>query len=149
MEMGRERLTKGLLLRFGLLSAAVLLCIHVYLETRWRGTPAVQMLAGPVRSSQDRRQHSRDQRDSAAPNRGVKSRVSYIRTLKRNGPAGRRDGDGEARPTPCCFPRRPRPKVTFHRRLGPRARCVAGAGLGLSEARREEGGDGGGSEGCC
>ncbi|TWW68850.1 hypothetical protein D4764_19G0006480 [Takifugu flavidus] len=111
MDMGRERLTKGLLLRFGLLSAAVLLCIHVYLKTPWRGTPAVQMLAGPIRSSQDRRQHSGDQRDSAGPNRGVKSRVSYIRTLKRNGPATRRDGDGEELPTPCCLPRRPRRKI--------------------------------------
>lgn len=117
MDMGRERLTKGLLLRFGLLSAAVLLCIHVYLETHWRGTPAVQMLAGPIRSSQDRRQHSRDQRDSAGPNGGVKSRVSYIGTLKRSGPARRRDGDGEELPTPCCLPRRPRRKVTFHQLL--------------------------------
>lgn len=119
MDMGRERLTKGLLLRLGLLSAAVLLCIHVYLETHWRGTPAGQMLAGPIRPSQDRRQHSRDQRDSAGPNGGVKSRVSYIRTLKRNGAARRRDGDGEQLPTPCCLPRRPRRKVTFHRLLGP------------------------------
>lgn len=118
MDMGRERLTKGLLLRLGVLSAAVLLCIHVYLETHWRRPPAAQMLAGPTRSSQDRGQHNRDQRVSAGANGGIKSRVSYIRMARRNGTARKRDGGGEELPTQCCLPHRPHRKVTFHQLLG-------------------------------
>lgn len=115
--MGREHLTIDLLLRFGIVSAAALLCIHVYLETHWRGAPAAQMLAGPTRSG-------REKWVSAGPNRAVKSRAAYVRMLKKDGPARKRDGAGEEPPTPCCPRRR---KVRFHPLLSaqqPRAELV-------------------------
>lgn len=111
--MAREHLTRGLLLRSVFLSAAALLCIHVYLETYWRpGAPAAQMLAGPTLSG-------RDKRVSAGPNRGVRSRVAYLRMLQRNGPGGKRNSDREEPPMPCCPPRSPRRKVVFHPLLSP------------------------------
>ncbi|XP_040016313.2 putative methyltransferase-like protein 24 [Gasterosteus aculeatus] len=89
--MARERLTRGLLLRLGVLLTAVCVCVHVYLDTGWRGAPGPS--GRPTRSGQNRGQPSRTQLEAEERDRSVKRRISYVRTLKKDSRAGRRDGD--------------------------------------------------------
>ena len=120
--MGRERLTRGLLLRVGVLLIALCLCVHVYLETRWRGPPAALVLGRPSRSSQDWGPRGRSEQISAeeqGQDRSIKRRISYVRTLKKNRTAGKRDEDGEEPSVQCCPPPHRTRKVTFHRLLRP------------------------------
>lgn len=102
MDMGRERLTLGLLLRVSILLTAVCLCIHVYLETGWKGRPAPLALGRPTQSSQIRGQQSRMKQLSAeaeVTDKGIKRRISYVRTLKKDN-LGKKDKD----PSPLCCP---------------------------------------------
>ncbi|KAM8832256.1 putative methyltransferase-like protein 24 [Spinachia spinachia] len=101
MEMGRERLTRGFLLRLGLLLTAVCVCVHVYLETSWRGAPGPS--GRPTRSSQTRGQASRTKQE--AEEGDSKRRISYVRTLKKDSRAGRWDGD-RGQPPPVLRPHR-------------------------------------------
>lgn len=120
--MGRERLTRGLLLRLGVLLTALCVCVHVYLETWWRGAPAALVLGRPTRSSQDWGPRSRSEQISAevqGRDRSIKRRISYIRTLKKNRTAGKREEGGEEPSAPCCPPPHRTRKVTFHKLLRP------------------------------
>lgn len=119
MDMGRERLTRGLLLRLGVLLTAVCVCVHVYLETQRRGAPAALVLGRPTQSSQDRGQQSRTEQvsaDAEEQDRSIKRRISYVRTLKKD---RKRDEDGEEPSPPCCPPPHSRRKVIFHQLLSP------------------------------
>lgn len=112
--MGRERITRGLLLRLGLLLTAVCVCVHVYLETGWQGAPAAPASGRPTQSGQNRGQHGRGKQVSAEAeeqDRSVKRRISYVRTLKKDSQRGRRDEDREDPSAPCCPPPRPRRKT--------------------------------------
>ncbi|KAI3364285.1 hypothetical protein L3Q82_011091, partial [Scortum barcoo] len=117
-DMGRERLTWGLLLRLrlGVLLTAVCVCVHVYLETGWRGAaPAPLALGRPAQSSQSWGQQSRTKRISAeaeGQDRSIKRRISYVRTLKKDSPARKRDEDREDPSPACCPPPRPRRRVS-------------------------------------
>ncbi|XP_038582532.1 methyltransferase-like protein 24 isoform X2 [Micropterus salmoides] len=114
MDMGRERLTWGLLLRVGILLTAVCVCIHVYLERGQWGTPAPLALGHPTHSSQDWVQQSRTKQVSAEAEelgRSIKRRISYVRTLKKDSPARKRDADRKDPSTPCCPPPRPHRKT--------------------------------------
>ncbi|XP_074541749.1 putative methyltransferase-like protein 24 [Halichoeres trimaculatus] len=96
--MGTERLTRGLLLRLGLLFTAVCVCIHVYLETGWRSAPAPLELGRPTLSEQ-----SRTKQVPAEPqeqDRSIKRRVSYVRTLRKE----RRKDEDKEDPSPACCP---------------------------------------------
>ncbi|XP_067428038.1 probable methyltransferase-like protein 24 [Thunnus thynnus] len=107
MDMCRERLTQGLLLRLGILLTAVCVSIHVYLEAGWRGTPAPLAVGHPIRSCHNCGQQSRSKRVSAEPGaqgRSIKRRISYVRMLKKDSPAEKRDGDKEDPSLPCCPP---------------------------------------------
>lgn len=108
--MGRERLTWGLLLRLGALLTAVCVCVHVYLETGWRGAAPAPLAPGrPAESSQSWGQQSRTKRISAGAegqDRSVKRRISYVRTSKKDSLAR---GEDREDPSPaCCPPPRPR-----------------------------------------
>ncbi len=120
--MGRERITPGLLLRVGILLTAVCVCVHVYLETGWRGARAPLALGRPTQSSQNWGQWSKTKWISAEAeeqDRSIKRRISYVRTLKKDGPGRKRDEDWEDPSPPCCPPPRPRRKVclTSHQLL--------------------------------
>ncbi|XP_029132980.2 probable methyltransferase-like protein 24 [Labrus bergylta] len=109
--MGRERLTWGLLLRLCVLLTAVCVCIHVYLETGWRGTPAPLALEHLILSSQNRGQQSRTKQvpaEAGKQDRSIKRRISYVRTLKKD---RKRDEDKEDPSPPCCQPPRPHRKA--------------------------------------
>ncbi|XP_070782043.1 probable methyltransferase-like protein 24 isoform X1 [Enoplosus armatus] len=104
MDMGRERLTWGLLLRLGILLTAVCVCVHVYLETGV-GAPTPLALGRPTQTSQNWGQQSRTKHVSAEAeekDRSIKRRISYVRTLKK---------DREDPSPPCCPPPRPRRKT--------------------------------------
>ncbi len=115
MDMGRERLTRGLLLRLGILLTAVCVCVHVYLETAWRGAPAALASGHPTQVSQHWGQRGRT-KQAVEQERSIKRRVSYVRTLKKDSRARRRNEDREDPSPPCCPPPRPRRKVCliFH-----------------------------------
>ncbi|XP_073348972.1 probable methyltransferase-like protein 24 [Pagrus major] len=104
MDMGRERLTLGLLLRLGILLTAVCVCVHVYLETSWRGAPAALTLGHPTQPSRTKQVSAADA--GQEQDRSVKRRISYVRTLKKE--ARKRDEDPAS---PCCLPRRPHRKT--------------------------------------
>lgn len=116
-DMGRERLTRGLLLRLGVLLTAVCVCVHVYLEMRWWGAPAALGLGRPTQVSRDWGQQSRTKRapaEAEKQDKSVKRRISYVRTLKKD---RKRDEDrGEPSP-PCCPPPNSRRKVISHQLL--------------------------------
>ncbi|KAM9339722.1 putative methyltransferase-like protein 24 [Symphorus nematophorus] len=107
MDMGRERLSRGLLVRLGVLLTAVCVCVHVYLETSWRGAPAAALTLGRPTQPSSQNQQSRTKQVSAEgdeQDRSVKRRVSYVRTLKKD-----RKRDEDPSP-PCCPPPPPRPR---------------------------------------
>lgn len=115
--MGRERLTRGLLLRLGVLLTAVCVCVHVYLETRWWGAPAALGSGRPTQVSRDWGQQSRTKRapaEAEKQDKSIKRRISYVRTLRKD---RKRDEDrGEPSP-PCCPPPHSRRKVISHQLL--------------------------------
>ncbi|KAM3861554.1 putative methyltransferase-like protein 24 [Diretmus argenteus] len=113
--MGRERLTRGLLLRVCILLTAVCVCVHVYLERGRRGAPAPLASGRPADTSQDRGQQTRAKRVPSEPkvvdqDRTIKRRVSYVRTLKKDSPAKKREEDREDPSPACCPPLRPQRK---------------------------------------
>lgn len=115
--MGKDRLTRGLLLRACILLTALCMCIHVYLERGRRGAPAPSAAGRPAaQTTQERGLQTgarRDpSRDPKPPNqdRTVKRRVSYVRTLKKDSLVRSRDGDGEEPSPTCCLPLHPRRK---------------------------------------
>lgn len=78
MRLGRERLTRGLLLRLGLLLVAAGLAVHVYLETRRRAAPAAGTQDGeqraPLSSGEEEEAERRRRRrisDVRSPGRGL------------------------------------------------------------------------------
>ena len=103
MDMGKERLTRGLLLRLGILLTAVCVCVHVYLETAWRGAPAALTQGRPTQPDRAKQVPAAE---AGQQDRSVKRRISYVRTLKKE--ARKRDEDPSS---PCCLPRRPHRKV--------------------------------------
>ncbi|XP_023256261.1 methyltransferase-like protein 24 isoform X1 [Seriola lalandi dorsalis] len=110
--MGRERLTLGLLLRLGILLTTVYVCVHVYLDTSWRRAPAPLAFEHPIQSRQNLGQQSRTKRVSAETeeqDRSIKRRISYVRTLKKDGPAKKRDENREA-PSSPLHPHRKTPR---------------------------------------
>ncbi|XP_029352903.1 methyltransferase-like protein 24 isoform X2 [Echeneis naucrates] len=113
--MGRERLSLGLLLRLGALLTAVYVCLHVYLETDWPGSPAPLALEHPIQPKQKLGEQTRNKQVTAEMRqrgRAVKRRISYLRTLKKDGPAKKKDESHES-PTPACCPAlHPRRKVS-------------------------------------
>lgn len=114
MDMGRERLTLGFLLRLGIVLTAVCVCVHVYLETEWLEAPAPLALGHPTQSSQNWGQQSRTKQVSAEAekqNRSVKQRISYVRTVKKDSPARKRDRDEGDSSSLCCPPPHPHRKV--------------------------------------
>ncbi|XP_041661492.1 methyltransferase-like protein 24 [Cheilinus undulatus] len=107
--MGRERLTRGLLLRLGALLTAVCVCIHVYLETGWRGAPAPLALGHPTLPSQNLGQQIRTKQVSAEAqkqDKSIKRRISYVRTPKKD-----KKKDEEDPSEPCCPPAHPHRKA--------------------------------------
>uniref|UniRef100_A0A8D3AUQ9 Methyltransferase like 24 n=1 Tax=Scophthalmus maximus TaxID=52904 RepID=A0A8D3AUQ9_SCOMX len=111
MDMGKERLSLGLLLRLGILFTAVCVCVHVYLETGWRRTPEplghTSALGHPIQSNRHLGKQSRSRQVSAeaeAQDRSMKRRISYVRKLKKESPAKKREEDREVPSTPCCPP---------------------------------------------
>lgn len=106
--MGREWFNLGLLLRLGILLTTVYVCVHLYLETGGRKTPAPLAFGHPIQSKQNSGQQSRTKWLSAnteEQDRSVKRRISYVRTLKKDSPAKKRDESREA-PSPPLRPHR-------------------------------------------
>ncbi|XP_061603026.1 probable methyltransferase-like protein 24 isoform X1 [Cololabis saira] len=98
MDMCRERLSVGWLLRLGLVLTAVCLCILIYLDARWQAALAPLVLGGPTQSNKS--QKSRLKPGSAEAHEqdtGVKRELSYAHTL-----------DGS---TKCCPPLHPHKKT--------------------------------------
>ncbi|XP_026173985.1 methyltransferase-like protein 24 [Mastacembelus armatus] len=120
--MGRERLTWGLLLRWGILLTAVCVCFHVYLETDWRGAPAPLALGHPTQSNQNWGQQSRSKQFSAEAeeqDKSIKRRISYVRRVKKGSPVGEREVTEDSSP-PCCPPLHPQRKTPrWHINLEP------------------------------
>lgn len=89
MDMGREWLTRGLLLRLGFVLTALGLCVHVYLEMKWQDPAVTLTLGQTTQSSKNWARQSRTKQDPAEPveNRSVKRRISYVRTLKKDSQA--------------------------------------------------------------
>lgn len=87
--MGREWLTRGLLLRLGFVLTALGLCVHVYLEMKWQDPAVTLTLGQTTQSSKNWARQSRTKQDPAEPveNRSVKRRISYVRTLKKDSQA--------------------------------------------------------------
>ncbi|XP_069014332.1 probable methyltransferase-like protein 24 isoform X2 [Embiotoca jacksoni] len=115
MDMGRERLTLGLLLRLGILLTAVCVCVHVYLETGWQVSPAPLTSGRPSQSNQNRGQQSRIKRvpaEAEEQDKSIKRRISYVRTVKKDNIANKRNEVSEDPSPPCCPPLHPHKKVS-------------------------------------
>lgn len=117
--MGRDRLTRGLVLRLCLLLTSLCVCVHIYLELgSRRGAPSHLILGCPTQTSQvlpDKGARTRGTKDPLEPNfgtedRAIKRMVSYIRTLKNDSVAGKTGGGDN--PSTCCPPLRPKRKVS-------------------------------------
>lgn len=115
--MGRDRLTRGLVLRLCLLLTSLCVCVHIYLELgSRRGAPSHLILGCPTQTSQvlpDKGARTRGTKDPLEPNfgtedRAIKRMVSYIRTLKNDSVAGKTGGGDN--PSTCCPPLRPKRK---------------------------------------
>ncbi|KAM4633535.1 putative methyltransferase-like protein 24 [Polymixia lowei] len=106
---GKESLSKGLVLRACILLTALCVCVHVYLERGWRGAPA-PLASG--RPAQGRGQQTRAKRVPSEPDRDLtlKRRVSYVRTLRKDGLAQKREDDRRDPSPSCCPPLRPHRK---------------------------------------
>ncbi|XP_069552631.1 probable methyltransferase-like protein 24 isoform X1 [Brachyistius frenatus] len=114
MDMGRERLTLGLLLRLGILLTAVCVCVHVYLETGWQVSPAPLTSGHPSQSNQNRGQQSRIKRvpaEAEEQDKSIKRRISYVRTVKKDNIANKRNEVSEDPSPPCCPPLHPHKKT--------------------------------------
>lgn len=97
MDMGRERLTAGSLVRLGVLLTAVCVCVHVYLETDWLEAPAPLASGHPTQSSQNEGASAEAGKQSGS----VQRRISYVQTVKRYSAAkkwGRVEGDSPPHP---------------------------------------------------
>lgn len=91
MRLGRQRLTRGLLLRLGLLLAAAGLTVHIYLETKRRAAPAAAVLpggpataSGSIQDGEQRSKLSSGEEEKAEKRR----RTSYVRSPTSGLPAG-------------------------------------------------------------
>lgn len=114
-DMARERLTRGLLLRLGVVLTAVCVSVHIYLETHRRGAPAALVSRRPTQSVQDLGKRSKQpSRGVEEHNGGVKRRISYVRSPRKDVPARRKDRDGEGPSPLCCPPPHSHRKVTSH-----------------------------------
>ncbi|KAK5852936.1 hypothetical protein PBY51_006767 [Eleginops maclovinus] len=117
MDMGRERLTWGLLLRVGVLLTGLCVCVHVYLETGWRGTPAP--LGRPTQAIQNWGTKA----ETEEQDRSIKRRISYVRTLKKDSQIKKKEEDKEEPSPACCPPLRSHRKAPrWHIDLEPWAR---------------------------
>lgn len=107
MDMGRERLTLGLLLRLGILFTAVCVCIHLYLERGWQGASAPLALRRPTISNQKWGEQSKMKQVSAEEaeelGKSIKRRISYVHKLKKDSLVRKTEGDTEG-PSPRCCP---------------------------------------------
>nr|XP_046148119.1 probable methyltransferase-like protein 24 [Oncorhynchus gorbuscha] len=115
--MGRDRLTRGLVLRLCLLLTALCVCVHIYLELgNRRGAPSHLILGCPTQTNQvlpDKGARTQGTKDPMEPNFGTEDRamkrmVSYVRTLKNDSVAGKTGGGDN--PSTCCPPLRPKRK---------------------------------------
>ncbi|KAM6915781.1 putative methyltransferase-like protein 24 isoform 2-T2 [Xenentodon cancila] len=101
MDMCRERLRVGWLLRLGFVLTAVCLCVHVYLDAGWPAALAPLVLGRPTQSNRSRGQQNRVKLVSAEAHdqdTSIKRKISYVRTV-------------DALPK-CCPPLHPRRKVS-------------------------------------
>lgn len=109
MDMGRERLSLGLLLRFSILLTAVCVCVHVYLETGWQGfqTPPGR----PPQSKQSSGQQGRrGQVPAESEEQGIKRRISYVHTLRKDRASRKRDREDREDTSPALRPHRKAPR---------------------------------------
>ncbi|KAK2890148.1 probable methyltransferase-like protein 24 [Channa argus] len=117
--MGRERLTRGFLLRLGILLTALYVCVRVYLETDWREAPAPLGLGHPTQPIQNRGQGSRTKQVSVEAEKqdmSVKGRISYVRTVQKESTLRKTDASLPS----CCPPPRPHRKtLRWHITLEP------------------------------
>lgn len=115
MDMGRERLTLGLLLRLGILFTAVCVCIHLYLERGWQGASAPLALRRPTKSNQKWGEQSKMKQVSAeeaeALGKSIKRRISYVHKLKKDSLVRKTEGDTEGPSPRCC------PPLQLHRKV--------------------------------
>ncbi|KAG7508490.1 hypothetical protein JOB18_014454 [Solea senegalensis] len=106
-------LSVGFLLRLGLLFTAVCVCVHVYLRTGWWRTPAPPGLGRPIQTHQKLGKHGRASgvpAEGQEQDRSIKRRISYVRTLKKEGSARKRYEESEVLSPPCC------PRLRSHRK---------------------------------
>ncbi|KAL0967761.1 hypothetical protein UPYG_G00256540 [Umbra pygmaea] len=117
MRLGSDRLIKGLTLRLCLLLIALCVCVHVYLELGVStGPPSLLTLERPSQTSEvlpDLRTRAKGGEDPMDPrfgaqDRRVKRRVSYVRSLSKDGAAGETQAKGD--PSTCCPHLRPNRK---------------------------------------
>ncbi|XP_023010252.3 putative methyltransferase-like protein 24 isoform X2 [Maylandia zebra] len=115
MDMGRERLTLGLLLRLGILFTAVCVCIHLYLERGWQGASAPLALRRPTKSNQKWGEQSKMKQVSAEEaeelGKSIKRRISYVHKLKKDSLVRKTEGDTEGPSPRCC------PPLQLHRKV--------------------------------
>lgn len=102
MDMCRDRLTLGLLLRLSILLTAVCVAIHVYLDTGWRGNPAPLNLRRPTQSDHNWGQQSGTKLATKKPSKDIKKRISYGHTLKKESLDRKRDQDEDDLLPLCC-----------------------------------------------
>ncbi|XP_017278836.1 methyltransferase-like protein 24 [Kryptolebias marmoratus] len=109
MDMWKDRIPVGLLLRLSILLTAVCLGVHLYLDTSWQGSPAPLASGRPIHSDQNREQQTRMIQVSAeALEQDKNFKISFLQALKRDSQARRKDRDHED----LLSPLQPRRKQT-------------------------------------
>lgn len=108
MDMCKDQVPMGFLLRLSILLTAVCLGVHLYLDMSWQGAPAPLALGRPVQSNQKWDQQTRmKQVSSEAVEQDKNIKVSFVQALKEDSQDRWRDGDGEE----LLSPLQPRKKV--------------------------------------
>ncbi|KAM4713586.1 putative methyltransferase-like protein 24 isoform 2-T2 [Anableps anableps] len=118
MDMCREKVNVGLLLRLAVLLTALCLCIHVvYLEINWQSPPPPLALGRPTQPDLKRGQQTRMKHGSAEKQeKNFESRTSYLHILSKDGQVRKQN---EPLP-PCCPPLSPHRKaLRWHINLQP------------------------------
>lgn len=109
MNMCKDQVPVGFLLRLSILLTAACLGVHLYLDIGWQGAPAPLALGRPIRSSQNQQTRMK-QVSSEAVEQDKNIRVSFVQALKKDSQDRWRDGDGED----LLSPLQPRRKVLHH-----------------------------------
>lgn len=105
MDMCREKVSVGLLLRLAFLLIALCWCIHVvYLEISWQSPPPPLTLGHPTQPQNWGQQNRMTHGSMEKQQKEFESRTSYLHTLSKESQVREQEVEKEQPLAPCCPP---------------------------------------------